>query len=614
MLIRFLRYIRPFAPYLAVSVTATIIYVFLSAVLIWLLGPLVKTLFSGQGGVWSTGIAGGELGGQIDSFKQLLKSWLDWLVMREDPLSTLIRLCWVIIVISLVKNIFLYIHNFIVGWVQQKVIFRLRNELFSHYHDLSLSYYSRVSTGEVISRVTNDVTLLTDMLDIGFTRLVKDPLTVLILFASLFVINWQLTVVALLIMPLTWLVMAIVGKKIRRYSSRSQEKMAEVASILEESTSGIRVVKAFAMKEFEVARFRQATHGFFREMLKMMRVRILNSPTNEFFGTLAGVVILYIGGRAVLGAGSMSADDFMTYFLLMFSIIAPAKALTGMHIKFQQGAAAIERIFKVLDTKATIVDAPDALPIEQFTDCIEFTNVSFAYKKDRPVLREINLVLRRGKMIALVGPSGGGKSTLCDLLARFYDPTDGRVTVDGHDLRRIQIDCWRHLLGIVTQETILFNDTVEHNIAYGMPDCSAERLKAAAAAAYALEFIEAMPEGFKTVIGPRGVQLSGGQRQRLAIARAIMKDPEILIFDEATSALDTESEAMVQKAINNLVRHRTTLVVAHRLSTIRRADLIVVIDRGRIVQRGTHDQLYDNGGLYRKLHDLQFKMDRTGEE
>jgi len=611
MFSRFLRYIRPYAPHLAVSVSATLVFVLLAAIEVWMIGPLVNTLFNTDGGSWGVLSSGteGSVGGQLQGIKEFVKSWLNNLVHREDQYSTLARLCWVIIILALAKNVFLYIHNFIVAWVQQKVIYQLRNDLFSHYHDLSLSYFSRTNTGKVISRVTNDVSLLTDMLDLGFTRLVKDPLTVLLLFFSLFVISWQLTLVAVLVLPATWLVLLSVGRAIRRYSGRSQEKMAEVATVLEESISGIRVVKAFAMKDFEVARFKRGTQAFFREMLKMTRLRILNSPINEFLGTAAGVVILYVGGRQVLSGVSLTADEFMTYFFLMFSMLTPVKSLAGMHVKLQEGAAAVERIFRILDTKPAIVDRPDARPVEQFADKITFDHVSFAYREGHPVLQEINLALPKGKMIALVGPSGGGKSTLCDLLARFYDPLSGRVLVDGVDLREFQIDSWRRLLGIVTQETILFNDTVAHNIAYGMQEYPQEKLIAAAEAAYALEFVEQMPEGFDTVIGPRGVQLSGGQRQRLAIARAIMKNPEILIFDEATSALDTESEAMVQKAINNLVCNRTTLVVAHRLSTIRRADEIVVIDEGRIVQRGSHDQLLQDGGLYKKLHDLQFKMD-----
>jgi len=611
MLKRFLSYIRPYALSLAVSVAATLVYVLLSAALIWLIGPLVNTLFGGQGGAWGAVTSGADaVGGQWTNIKELLTSWLDRLVRQGDALSTLVRLCWIIVVISLLKNLFLYIQNIIVAWVQQKVIYRLRNELFAHYHDLSLAYFSRTSTGIVISRVTNDVGLLTEMLDLGFTRLVKEPLTVLILFFSLFVISWQLTLLALVVLPATWLVMVVLGKKIRRYSARSQEKMADIATILEESISGIRVVKAFAMKDFETGRFRRATGGFFREMMKMSRVRVLNTPINEFFGIAAGVAILYVGGRAVLGGSSLTAAEFMTYFLLTFSMIAPIKSLTQMHVKIQEGAAAVERIFRVLDTPPAIVDSPGARPIKRFSGRIVFEKLSFAYREKDLVLRDINLELDRGRMIALVGPSGGGKSTLCDLLARFYDPLEGRILIDGADLRNVQIDSWRRLLGIVTQETILFNDSVANNIAYGMTDYPKEKLRAAAEAAYAREFIKSMPQGFDTVIGPRGVQLSGGQRQRLAIARAIMKDPEILIFDEATSALDTESEATVQKAINNLVQNRTTLVVAHRLSTIRRADEIVVIDQGRIVQRGTHDQLLEAGGLYKKLYDLQFKMDK----
>ncbi len=608
MLRRFLGYVRPYWPALALSVLATLVYVSAAAMLVWLIGPLVNTLFGGDGGSWDVVSTGSiTVGGFFNSIKRFVKDTLEGLVRQETPLATLTRLAWIIVLISLLKNAFRLIGNYIVAWVQQRIVYQLRTDLFSHYHDLSISYFSRTNTGTVISRVTNDVGLLTDMLDLGFNRLIKDPLTVLVLLFSLFIISWKLTLLALLVLPATWIVIVLIGRAIRKTSGRAQENMAEVATILEESISGIRVVKAFVAKRFEENRFARAARGFFREMVWLIRLRSLNSPINEFFVTVAGVVILYVGGRQVVGGAAITADEFMTYFFLIFSMLTPIKALAGVHVKIQEGAAAIERIFRALDTEPEVIDAPNAKPITKFNRAITFQKVEFAYHPGLPVLRDISFSLPKGKMVALVGPSGGGKSTLCDLLARFYDPTAGRILVDGRDLRSFEIDSWRRLLGIVTQETILFNETVARNIAYGVEEIDREKLRAAAHAAHALDFIEEMPRGFDTVIGPRGIQLSGGQRQRLAIARAIMKDPRILIFDEATSALDTESEAMVQKAINNLVQNRTTLVVAHRLSTIRQADEIVVVAAGIIVQRGTHVQLLAEDGLYKKLYDLQFQ-------
>ncbi|GAB4318948.1 MAG: ABC transporter ATP-binding protein [Candidatus Zixiibacteriota bacterium] len=604
---RFLRYVRPFRGYLVVSVTATVLYVFLSALLIWLIGPLVATLFGGNpvaeaaAPATATGLAG-----WFNSIKQSILGTFERLIVRQDPVVTLARMCVAVILISLAKNILLYLQNILVAIVQQRLIQRLRDELFTHYQDLSMAYFARTRTGQVISRVTNDVRVLNDMLDLGFTRLVKEPLLVILLLSSLFIISWKLALITVTVLPLSAAVMVTVGWYVRRYSRRSQERMADLHSILEESVSGIRVVKAFGMQRFEIGRFRGVNSAFYRAMLKMMRVRILNSPINEFLGTLAGVTILWFGGRAVLGGNGLIPAEFITFVFLVFSMIQPIKSLAEIHAKIQEGRAAAERVFQALDTPVDIVDLPGARPMTEFRECIRYENVTFAYEPNRPVLRNINLDIPRGSSVALVGPSGGGKSTLCDLLVRFYDPQDGRITIDGVDLRNLTLNSLRAHLGIVTQDIILFNDTVARNIAYGYDEIDPEKLREAARAAQALEFIEALPQGLETVVGTRGVKLSGGQRQRIAIARAIMKDPPILIFDEATSALDTESEMAVRRAIANLLKDRTALIVAHRLSTVRDADRIVVIDDGRIVDSGTHDELLERGGLYRRLYNMQF--------
>ncbi|MBD3297898.1 MAG: ATP-binding cassette domain-containing protein, partial [candidate division Zixibacteria bacterium] len=565
---RFLHYVRPFRGYLTVSVSATVLYVVLSALLIWLIGPLVATLFGGSpvADIPTTPEATG-LTSWLSDIKESILSTFERLIVRSDSVVTLTRMCVAIVLISLAKNILLYLQNILVAIVQQRLIRRLRDRLFAHYQDLSMAYFARTRTGQVISRVTNDVRVLNDMLDLGFTRLVKEPLLVLLLLASLFIISWQLALITITVLPLSAAVMVTVGRYVRRYSRRSQERMADLHSALEEAVGGIRVVKAFGMQEFEVSRFRNINSAFYRAMLKMARVRILNSPINEFLGTLAGVTILYFGGRAVLGGTGLVASEFITFVFLVFSMIQPIKALADIHAKLQEGRAAAERVFDALDTPVDIVDSPGARPMSDFTDCIRYEHVTFAYEPDRPVLTDITLDIPRGSSIALVGPSGGGKSTLCDLLVRFYDPAEGRITIDGVDLRDITLNSLRAHLGIVTQDIILFNDTVARNIAYGYGTIDDHKLREAAAAAQALQFIEALPQGFDTVVGTRGVKLSGGQRQRIAIARAIMKDPPILIFDEATSALDTESEAAVRRAIENLLKDRTALIVAHRLST-----------------------------------------------
>ncbi len=609
---RFLPYIRPHRGLLVWSVVATVFFVLLSALQIWLIGPLVGAIF-GQIPVDPTSQAVQDLsGGGVDqlfagikaSFHQLLER----LVVVGDPVSTLARLCVAILLISFFKAVFGYIQSFAVALTQQRIIRILRDRMFAHYHDLSLAYFTRTPTGQVISRVGNDVRILNDMLDLALGRLFRDPLLVFVLLISLFVLNWRLTLLAMLVLPVSIAAMTLVWRYIRRYSRRAQERMGDISSILEESIGGVRVVKAFGREDHEKGRFAEANHGYYRAMVKMARARLASSPVNEFLGTVAGVIILWFGGRTVLDGTGFQPGEFMTYVLLVFSMIQPVKALASVHSRLAEGEAAAERVFEALDTPVDVKDAPDAVPMRAFHSDIHYDHVSFHYGNDL-VLRDIDLTIKRGQSVALVGPSGGGKSTLCDLLARFYDPIDGSITIDGVDIRRVSAKSLRDHLGVVTQDVVLFYDTVARNIAYGYDPIDPERLRQAAKAAYALDFIEALPEKWDTLIGPRGVKLSGGQRQRLAIARAIFKDPPILIFDEATSSLDTESEFAVQRAIDNLLQDRTALIVAHRLSTVRRADLIVVIDKGQIVERGTHEQLIAQDGLYRRLYSLQFVED-----
>lgn len=609
MLWRFLPYIRPHRGILLWSVAATVLFVLLSALQIWLIGPLVGSMF-GHSPTDPTSqavenLSGGGIDQVFSGVRQSFQELLQQFVVVGNPTETLARLCLAILLISLLKAIFGYIQSFTVALTQQRIIRLLRDQMFAHYHDLSLAYFTRTRTGQVISRVGNDVRILNDMLDLALGRLFRDPLLVMVLLISLLVLNWRLTLLAGLVLPISVGLMTLVWRYIRRYSRRAQERMGDISSILEESIGGVRVVKAFGREDHEKGRFSEANRGYYRAMVKMARARLASSPLNEFLGTAAGVIILWFGGRAVLDGTGFQPGEFMTYVLLVFSMIQPVKALANVHSRLAEGEAAAERVFEALDTPVEVQDNPGAHPLTRFTDDIRYDKVSFHYGNEL-VLRDIDLTIKRGQSVALVGPSGGGKSTLCDLLARFYDPIEGAITIDGVDIRHVTTKSLRDHLGVVTQDVILFYDTVARNIAYGYDPIDHDRLRRAADAAYALEFIEALPEKWDTVIGPRGVKLSGGQRQRLAIARAIFKDPPILIFDEATSALDTESEFAVQRAIDNLLQDRTALIVAHRLSTVRRADLIVVIDKGQIAERGAHDELIAQDGVYRRLYNLQF--------
>ncbi len=622
------RLIRPYWMRLVISSLSAMMYAVLSGALIWMIGPLLGTLFStGEGGLSDLArlaepTAQVETIADPDAAKTLLQTILDtpekikiWikeqvnsLIVRETKPDTLLRICWATLIIAFFKNIFLYVQGFFMAFVQQSFIRDIRNRLFEQYQRLSLAYFHKTRTGQLISRVTNDVVVLNETIDIGFNHLVADSLAVLIFSSFLIIISWKLTLLAALILPVIFFFIYKVGRKLRKYSARSQERMADVNAVLEETVSNIRIVKAFAMDRFEIDKFFVATKRFFSALLKMTRVRMLATPINDMMATSAGIFILWYAGSRILSEQStLQAEDFILFIFSMFSLIKPVKSLSNIHIKVQEGMAAAGRIFEVLDTPPRVTEPSQPQKMNDFQEKVKFDDIVFAYDTGERVIDHISFEVKKGEIMALVGPSGAGKSTLFDLLPRFYDPQEGRIEIDGIDIKKVASRDLRSLMGIVTQETYLFNDTVRHNVAYGMNDMPDEELIAATRMANAHDFITQLPEGYDTGIGNRGVMLSGGQRQRLAIARALLKNPKILIFDEATSSLDTESEMQVQEAINRLVKGRTTLVIAHRLSTITSADKILVMDKGRIVQQGTHQALLDQGGLYARLYQMQFE-------
>ncbi|UCG62693.1 MAG: ABC transporter ATP-binding protein [Candidatus Zixiibacteriota bacterium] len=620
--------LKPLWKQIVTASLSAALHAVLSGALVWMVGPLLMTLFqadnipglSDLGGLEQVQViaepsAGSDTTGffqsvsnTITEVRDAMKGWVYSVVAAESRGESLYKFCWVILVVVLAKNLFLYLQGFFMAFVQQSVIRRFREMLFEKYQKLSLDYFHSRRTGQIISRVTNDVQVLNESVDIGFNRLVTDSIMVIVFAAFLVILSWKLTLLAMVVLPMVFWFIWYVGRKLRKYSERSQQRMSDVNAVLEESVNNIRIVKAFSMEKFEIRKFFEATTNYFRALLRMTRIRHLASPINDTLATIAGVIILlYAGSRIISGGWDLDAGDFMTYVVAMFAMIKPVKSLSQIHIKLQEGMAAAERVFKVIDAKEKIKDRPDARAIENFTDRITYENVTFSYNGTDTILKEITFEVRRGEVVAFVGPSGGGKSTLLDLLPRFYDPQKGRITVDGHDIRTVKLESLRSLLGIVTQETYLFNDTVFNNIAYGLNGISLDRVAEAAAMANADEFIDRLENKYETLVGNRGVKLSGGQRQRLAIARALLKNPQILIFDEATSALDTEAEILVQEAIDRLMKNRTTLVIAHRLSTIKHADRILVIDEGRIVESGTHDELIGLDGVYQRLYTMQFR-------
>ena len=621
--IRTFRILKSYWKQLAVASFSAALHAIFAGMMVWIAGPLMMTLFQMESlSVTETRTENVQkvsppensvtiddrLASFADSVRETMKGWVNNFVKSDDRQTMLINFSWLILIVVLAKNIFLFVQGYFMAFVQQSVIRKFRNELFAKYQRLSLDYFHRRRTGQIISRVTNDVVVLNESIDIGFNRLVTDLLMAGVLFSFLIILSWKLTLLAMVVLPIVFGFIWFVGKKLRKYSERSQEKMADVNSVLEESVTNMRVVKAFAMEKFELKKFFAATTDYFRSLLRMTRIRHLASPINDMLATAAGVMILLYAGRQIIsGSGEIDAGDFMTFIFAMFSMIRPVKSLSQIHVKLQEGLAAAERIFEVIDADERIVDNSDSIPMTASNHKISYDRVSFSYNETEQVLDKVSFSVNSGEVVAIVGPSGAGKSTLLDLLPRFYQPQSGIISIDGIDIRQIKLASLRNLMGIVTQETLLFNDTIASNIAYGLEDIGRQEIIEAAKMANAHKFIEEFESGYESQVGNRGVMLSGGQRQRIAIARALLKNPQILIFDEATSALDTESEMLVQQAIDRLMSGRTVLVIAHRLSTIKHADRIIVIEDGKIVESGNHNDLLSNDGLYNRLYSMQFQ-------
>ncbi len=632
LFLRLLGFVRPYWRRLLAALVCMVVFAFLSGISLGMILPFVNVLFEREELVSDAFPAQSEVQVSDDQVGRAadvgsdrpnareglplaavedLKSELRGKLLAYFASDTLERALWKICVALLavffVRLLFGYLKTYLMITVEQSAIRDIRDRLFARLSELSLSFFHRERTGLLVSRITNDVTLVRRALVATFANLFGEALQALLYLGIAVWISWRLALVAFAVLPPIVLIIAKIGRRLRRRSVRIQEKMADIASTLEEAISGIRVVKAFGMEGYERERFFRHTREYFRTYVRMELLGALLGPLTEYLGVIGVVVLLWYGGRFVLTSRTVSPDWFIIFLAATLSTLQPFRKLSKANSELQVGLAAAGRIFQILDTKPAIVSRPGARVLRAFEDRIVYEGVSFRYDTGDYVLRSIDLGVRKGEVIAIVGPSGAGKSTLLDLLPRFYDPTEGRITIDGHDLRDVDVGSLRRLMGIVTQETILFNDTVWNNIAYGLQGARHEEVVAAAKAANAHDFIESMPQGYHTEIGERGVMVSGGERQRIAIARAILKNPPILIFDEATSSLDSESERLVQEAIEHLLKGRTVLVIAHRLSTVRNSDRIVVIEKGEIVETGTHRELMDLGGLYRYLYDMQFK-------
>ena len=581
---------------MAVTIVANLLAALLDGFAIALLIPFLNILFHQP----STSLKSGWV-------SKLLNATVGSQIVPGDEMRSLRNVILLVMASVLLKNLLVWIAGQFGATLQEFVTRDLRNAVYRHLAHLPLGYFTQMKAGQILSRVINDTFEARLILTQIVTQGLQAASLVIVYIAILFSISWKLTLIALIILPLLGISLQPMLRRLRKGNLRRGNVHGEMTSVLQETISGIRLVKASGTESYEEARFADGSNKYARSSLKMTRLALVAPPVTEVIGTLIAVLVLWIGALQVLQSGTMTGATLLAFLTLVLRLLQPLKQLSQMRTTAQSSLASAERLFEILDSPAEFQRDSGTREKATFERELRFENVSFAYEEDAPVLSGIDLVARKGEVVALVGPSGSGKSTLVDLIPRFYEPAAGRILLDGVDTREIKLPALRSLTGIVSQETVLFHDSVRNNIAYGaLGRYTQEQIEAAARAANAHEFIVELPDGYATMLGERGTRLSGGQRQRLAIARALLSDPPILILDEATSALDTESERLVQEAVDRLLQGRTVFVIAHRLSTVTHADQIVVLDRGEIVERGTHAELLAKRGAYSRLYTLQF--------
>jgi len=598
---RLLSFAKPIEKFAIPYILTTILSVIFSTLNLALLAPLLQTLFSGKQVFVPLG--------PKPSFYNVMGTfnyYVQYMLNTYGKWGTLEFVCATIVGSALLGNLFRYLSQRTMENLRVHTLLNFRRAVFNNIMGLHLSYFNNERKGNIISKIASDVQVVQFSVTSTLQVVFKEPLTLIAYMAWLFAISVNLTLYSLLIIPVSGFVISKIVKRLKAQAIASQQTYGNMISYLDEALSGIKIIKAFNATEFIKSRFDKENIKYSSIIRSMARRQQLASPVSEFFGiTMVACIVLY-GGHLIFtkDASSLSPQNFITYVAIFSQVMRPARAISDSFSSIHSGIAAGERVLALIDEKPLIVDAPDAVAISGFNECIEFADVSFAYQ-DKEVLSNINLRVPKGKTVALVGPSGGGKSTLMDLIPRFIEPQSGEILVDGKNIQKIKVDSLRSLMGIVNQESILFNDTIFNNIAFGKTNATIEEVEAAARIANAHNFILEAEKGYQTNIGDRGTKLSGGQRQRICIARAVLNNPPIMLLDEATSALDTESEKLVQDALNNLMKNRTSLIIAHRLSTIQNADIIVVLENGKIVEQGDHHQLMNNNGLYRRLIDMQ---------
>lgn len=596
------RFIPPYKVRVAKSILFNLLHAIFGTLSIVMLAPVLGILFGTQPDVTDKV----DFALNAETIKHLFYYYISYIKNTFGPSSTLIFVGFIAVIATALKTGFAYLGAYETIYIRNGVVRDIRRKIFAKILSLPLPFFSEERKGDIISRMTGDVQEVEASIMSSLDMFFQSPILILVYLSGMLFMSWELTLFVFILLPLMGGLIGRIGKNLKKHSREGQNKMGEILSMMEETLSGLRVIKAFNAEKHINNKFREENESYRRIQNRLMRRRSLAHPVSEFLGTIVIVIILWFGGTLILShTGSLSAPEFIAYIALFYSIINPAKNLTNAFYSIQKGLAAMDRIDVILTAESSIKEPENPVVINEFKEAIKYSHVTFSYSDNKAVLKDINLTIPKGRTIALVGQSGSGKSTFVDLLPRFYDIDKGEISIDGVNIKNLSLYNLRELMGNVNQDPILFNDTIYNNITFGMQHVTQEQVENAAKIANAHDFIMQTEHGYQSVIGDRGGKLSGGQRQRLSIARAVLKNPPIMILDEATSALDTESEKLVQEALDNLMKNRTSIVIAHRLSTIRNADLICVFHEGEIKETGTHEQLLQQNGIYTRLYNMQ---------
>ena len=598
---RILKYVKPYLGYAGLNIFFNILNILFSLVSITMIIPFLGLLFGTQQKVYNPI----DLGFSTSAIKENFYALITRIIDDKGEVEALVFVCILILVMFFCRNLCRYLALYFLSPIRNGVVCDLRNDLNKKIISLPISYFTEKRKGDITARMTTDLVEIEWSIMSSLEMFFKDPLNIIIFLITLIIISPQLTLFVIILFPITGFLIALIGKSLKKSSEKGQSKMGDLLSIIDENLSGLRIIKAFDAEKMIHKKFKKESSDYRNTMIQLLRKKDLSSPMSEFLSTVVMIVVMWFGGKLVLsGNSALSPEEFIGYIAIFSQLIPPAKSFTSAYYFIQKGSASAARIHQILDTKNEITEVLNAKTISEFKSEIKMENLTFSYENIQ-VLKNIDLTIRKGETVALVGQSGSGKSTLADLIARFYDVKIGAVQIDGKNIKNLKITDVRKLMGIVNQESILFNDSIFNNILLGNPTATKREVEEAAKVANAHDFILQCENGYNTNIGDSGVKLSGGQKQRLSIARAILKNPPILILDEATSSLDTQSEKLVQEALNNLMQSRTSIVIAHRLSTIQHADKIIVLHEGKIVETGTHNQLIAANKHYKTLYDLQ---------